>query len=79
MPDMEGGLMRRSPHTTFPLRKITRVEQQQDASVVVMACGHATPGRPESLRYSRFFPCATCHELVLKARADHQVRVSSKR
>ncbi len=76
---MEGRVKHRSPHTTFPLRRITRVEQQQDASVVVMACGHATPGRPESLRYSRFFPCALCHELVKKARADHEARTAAKR
>jgi hypothetical protein len=75
---MQGDVKHRSPHTTFPLRKITRVETQQGASVVVMACGHATAGRPESLRYSRYFPCAVCHELVLRARAEHKARSSSE-
>jgi hypothetical protein len=75
---MEGGVKLRSPHTTFPLRQITRVETQQWASVVVMACGRVTPGRPESLRYSRHFPCARCHVLVLKARAEHKARTSSE-
>jgi len=59
------------PHYDFPLRQIVRRETQNGTPVVVMACGHAVLGKPES-RYSRFYPCLHCHQLVERIRAGQE-------
>ena len=59
-----------SPHLAFPLRRIVRREVQGGTDVVLLACGHSALGRPQS-RFSRFYPCAACHEHVEAMRAAH--------
>jgi hypothetical protein len=68
-----------NPHHDFPLRKIVRRELQDGKPAVLMVCGHTVLGRPES-RYSRFYPCSHCYEVVVRLRAEQAsvaVRVQS--
>ncbi|WP_242393557.1 hypothetical protein [Anaeromyxobacter oryzisoli] len=66
---MNNGSKKLNPHHDFPLRRIVRREMQNGHPAVVMACGHTVLGRPES-RYSRFFPCSRCYEVVVRFRAE---------
>jgi hypothetical protein len=56
--------MPKSPHALYPLRRIVRGELQDGKPHVLLACGHAMPGTPANGRHSKFYPCATCHEVV---------------
>ena len=56
-------------HRRDPLRKIVRREVQAGKPFILLACGHTSPGRPAS-RYSRFFPCVACAEVVKRYRSS---------
>lgn len=66
------------PHLAYPLRRIVKREVQDGKPMVVLACQHVMPGVPES-RYSRFYPCQACHQLVelFRARAAEQSDLTS--
>ena len=61
--------MKRPVHQAMPLRRIVKREVQAGEPYVVMACGHAAPGRP-SCSNARFYPCPTCDEAVRRYRAE---------
>lgn len=50
-------------HRKHPLRRIVGREKQGKQWFVILACHHASPGRPAS-RYSRFYPCPVCARFV---------------
>lgn len=56
-------------HYTMPLRRIVRVEKQNGDWFVVLECRHASPGKPASKRYSRWYPCPFC-AVAVKAAKD---------
>jgi hypothetical protein len=60
---------RLTPHLDFPKRRIVRREVQNGTNVIVMECQHTMVGKPAS-RYSRFYPCSDCYDLVQKVRKD---------
>lgn len=64
------------PHLVYPLRRIVKREVQDGKPMVLLACKHVMPGVPES-RYSRFYPCQTCHQLVETLNARVAVQSAS--